>query len=72
MVTAALRETVDQLSEAERRDLVHYLKQTLDDDLALTDEQVAELERRDAELVHGVVEPLTVAELMQRVRARLR
>lgn len=71
MVTPPLKATVDQLSDAERRDLLHYLEQTVDDDFALTDEQVAELERRDAELVSGTVAPLTVDGLMQRVRARI-
>lgn len=72
MVTPKLKATVDQLSDAERRDLLHYLEQTVEDDFALTDEQVAELERRDAELVSGVVEAVTVAELLQRVRTRTR
>lgn len=72
MVTPTLKATVDQLSDAERRDLLHYLEQTVEDDFALTDEQVAELERRDAELVGGAVEALTVDELMQRVRARIK
>lgn len=70
MVTSALKATVDRLSDAERRDLLHYLEQTAEDDFALTQEQVAELERRDADLVHGAVEPLTIAELLQRVCAR--
>lgn len=72
MVTPPLKAAVDQLSDAERRDLLHYLEQTVEDDFALTDEQVAELERRDAELVGGAVEALTVDELMQRVRARIK
>lgn len=72
MVTPTLKATVDQLSDAERRDLLHYLEQTVEDDFALTDEQVAELERRDAELVGGAVEALKVDELMQRVRARIK
>ena len=71
MVTPTLKATVDGLSDAERRDLLHYLEQTVDDDFALTDEQVAELERRDAELVSGVVEPLRADLLMQRVRDRI-
>ncbi|USQ81695.1 addiction module protein [Ornithinimicrobium faecis] len=72
MVRPALKATVDQLSETERRDLLHYLEQGVDDGFTLTQEQVAELERRDAELVTGAVDPLTVGELMQRVRSRLR
>lgn len=72
MVTSALKATVDRLSDAERRDLLHSVERTLEDDFALTEEQVAELERRDAELVNGAVESLTVDELMQRVRARPR
>ncbi|TAK70376.1 MAG: hypothetical protein EPO13_05440 [Actinomycetota bacterium] len=72
MVTPTLKATVDQLSDAERRDLLHYLEQTVTDDFTLTDEQVAEPERRDAELASGVVEALTVDELMQRVRARIK
>jgi len=71
MVKPALKATVDQLNDAERRDLLHYLEQTVDEDFTLTPEQVAELERRDGELVDGAVEPLTVGGLMQRVRARL-
>lgn len=71
MVTPALKATVDQLSEAERHDLLHYLEQTVEDGFALTDEQVAELERRDADLAGGVVAPVTVDELMQRVRDRI-
>jgi putative addiction module component (TIGR02574 family) len=71
MVTPALKATVDRLSEAERRDLLHYLEQTVEDDFALTDEQVTELERRDAELATGAVAPLTTDELMQRVRSRI-
>lgn len=71
MVTPTLKATVDRLSDTERRDLLHYLEQTVDDDFVLTDEQVAELERRDAELVSGAVAPLTVDGLMQRVRARI-
>lgn len=72
MVTPTLKAAVDQLSDAERRDLLHYLEQTVDEDFVLTDEQVAEIERRDAELANGAVEPLTVGDLMQRVRARIR
>lgn len=72
MVTSGLKATVDGLSEAERRDLLHYLEQTVDDDFELTDEQVADIERRDAEIRAGVVEPLTVDQFMQRVRARFR
>ena len=72
MLTPTLKANVDQLSDTELRDLLHYLEQTVEDDFALTDEHVAELERRDAELVGGAVEALTVDELMQRVRARIR
>lgn len=56
MVSPTLKATVDQLSDTERRDLLHYLEQTVDDDFALTDEQVAELERRAAELVSGAAD----------------
>ncbi len=72
MVTPTLKAAVDRLSDAERRDLLHYLEQTVDDDFALTDGQVAELEYRDAELVSGAVGPLTVDALMHRVRGRIR
>lgn len=68
MVTQTLKTTVDRLSDAERRDLLHYLRQTVEDDFRLAEDQVAELERRDAELVDDIAEPLTVTELMQRVR----
>ncbi len=44
----------------------------MDDDFALTEDQMAELERRDADLVNGIVEPLTVEQLMQRVTSELR
>jgi putative addiction module component (TIGR02574 family) len=71
MVTPALKATVDRLGPAERRDLLHYLEQTVEDDFTLTEEQAAELERRDAELVDGAVEPLAVEQLMRRVRARI-
>lgn len=71
MLTPTLKATVDQFSDAERRDLLHYLEQTVEDDVALTDEQVAELERRDAELTSGAVEALMVDDLMQRVRTRI-
>ncbi|USQ79949.1 addiction module protein [Ornithinimicrobium faecis] len=72
MVTPGLKATIDRLSDAERRDLLHYLEQTVDDDFALTEDQMAELERRDADLVNGIVEPLTVEQLMQRVTSELR
>lgn len=72
MVTSDLKAAVDGLSEAERRDLLHYLEQTVEDDYELTDEQIAELERRDAEIRSGVVKPLTVDQFMHRVRARIR
>lgn len=72
MVTPALKATVDQLSEAERHDLLHYLEQTVDDDFALTNEQVDELERRDAALASGAAAPLTTDGLIRRVRDRIR
>ncbi|MBP8921680.1 MAG: addiction module protein [Micropruina sp.] len=72
MVTQTLKTTVDLLSDAERRDLLHYLEQTIEDDFELTGEQVSELERRDAELASGAVTPLTVSELMQQVRGSIR
>lgn len=72
MVTSDLKAAGDGLSEAERRDLLHYLEQTVEDDYELTDEQIAELKRRDAEIRAGVVEPLSVDQFMHRVRARIR
>lgn len=69
MVTSSLKATVDGLSETERRDLLHYLEQTVVDDFALTDAQAAEVERRDAEIRTGAVTPLTVNQFMQRVRS---
>jgi Putative addiction module component. len=72
MVTSSLKATVDGLSDDERRDLLHYLEQTVEDDFRLTEEQVAELERRDAELQTGAVEPLTAGQLMHRLRAHTR
>ena len=71
MVTPSLKEAVDRLDEAERRDLLHYLEQTVADDIELLPEQITELERRDAELASGAVAPLTAGDLMQRVRERL-
>jgi len=51
MVTAALRETVDALSAEERVSLLEYLERTTDvDTMTLTEEQLAVLERRDAEM----------------------
>lgn len=73
MVTPALKATVDQLSEDERRDLLHYLEQTVDDDaITLTSEQITELERRDAELASGSVSALSAADLVQRARDSIR
>lgn len=71
MVTPTLKAAVDRLGDDERRDLLHYLEQTVADDIELLPEQIDELERRDAELVSGAVAPLTVGDLLQRVRARL-
>lgn len=70
MVRSSLRATVDRLSDAERRDLLHYLEQTIEDDLHLTKDEVAELERRDSELRRGAVVPLTTDQLLERVRSR--
>lgn len=72
MVTSSLKATVDGLSVAERRDLLHYLEQTVDYDFELTEGQVAELERRDAAIRTGAVAPLTVDQLMQRMRTSIR
>jgi predicted transcriptional regulator len=71
MVRPPLKDAVDQLSQAERRDLLHYLEQTVVDDFVLTEEQAAGLERRDAESASGAVAPLTVDELMRKARARV-
>lgn len=59
MVTSSLKAAVDGLSEAERRDLLHYLEQTVDYDFELSEEQVTELERRDAEIRTGAMAPLS-------------
>lgn len=72
MVTSSLKATVDGLSDAERRDLLHYLEQTVDNDFELSEVQVAEVERRDNELRSGAATPLTMEQFMQRVRAGLR
>lgn len=71
MVKPKLKALVDQLSDAERRDLLHYLEHTAEDNFALTSEQADELERRDAELAGGAVTALTAEEFTQRVRDRL-
>lgn len=71
MVSPTLKATVDGLSQAERRDLRHYLEQTIDETFVLTSEQMEELERRDAQLVSGAVEPVKPRGLMQRARARI-
>lgn len=71
-MTSNLKATVDGLSDAERRHLLHYLEQTFEEDFELSEEQVAELERRDEELRTGTVAPLTVDQFMQRVRTRIR
>lgn len=72
MVASRIKATVDRLSDAERRDLLHYLEQTVEDDFELTEEQVVEVERRDSEVRSGAVAPLTIDQVMQRVRARLK
>lgn len=69
MVMPSLKATVDRLTDAERRDLLHYLEQTVENDFELTERQVEELERRDSELRNEVVAPLTTDELTQRVRS---
>lgn len=71
MVTSSLKATIDGLSDTERRDLLLYLEQTVEDDSELAGEQVAELERRDAEIHTGAVTALPVDQFMQRVRARI-
>jgi putative addiction module component (TIGR02574 family) len=51
MVTTALRETVDALSAEDRVSLLEYLERTTDfGDTTLTEEQLALLDRRDAEM----------------------
>ena len=51
MVTAALRETVDALGVDEQVSLLEYLDRIVGvDDTELTDEQLATLDRRDANM----------------------
>jgi len=51
MVSLALQQTIDALSIEERISLLEYLERTTDiGDMTLTDDQLAELERRDAQM----------------------
>lgn len=59
-----LKDAVDRLSRAERRELLHDLEQTVESDFTLTEDQVGEVEHRDAELAAGAVAPRTVDEFM--------
>ncbi|MGV9769428.1 addiction module protein [Microbacterium sp. NPDC003461] len=72
MVTPGLKATVDRLTPDERRDLLHYLEQTVDDQFELTREQIAELERRDSELTDGRADSVGIDEFMRQARARIR
>jgi len=51
MVSSALRETVDALSAEDQVSLLEYLERIVGvDDVELSDEQLATLDRRDAEM----------------------
>jgi len=51
MVSPTIYEAVDALSVEDRMSLLEYLERTVGvDDMTLTDEQLATLDRRDAEM----------------------
>jgi len=70
MVTAALRETVDALSVEERMSLVEHIERTTDlSDGTLTDEELATLDRRDAEMGADPTLGVSEDELIARLKA---
>ena len=72
MVTTELREVVDALSVEERFSLLEYIERTTDvGDIALTEEELAILDRRDAEMDAVPSIGIPADELFRRIRSRL-
>ena len=70
MVTTAIREAVDALSAEERVSLLEYLERTTNtDDVLLTDEAIAVLDRRDAEMDADPSIGIPADEFFRQVRA---
>jgi len=73
MVTAALRETVDALSVEDQVSLLEYLERVVGaSDADLTDEQLAVLDRRDAEMDADPSIGIPEDVFFRQIRARLR
>ena len=71
MVTPALREIVDALSTEDRVSLLEYLERTTDlGSVTLTDEQLAVIARRDAEMDADPSIGVSEDEFMARLRAQ--
>jgi len=69
MVSTALRETVDALSVDERVSLLEYLERTTDfPDEMLTDEQIAMLDRRAAEMKADPSRGIPSEQLIKRLK----
>ena len=74
MVTAALREAVDALGIEDRMSLLEHLERTIDDldDEPPTDEQLATISHRDAEMDADPTIGTPEEEFFRQVRARLK
>ena len=71
MVTLPLQETIDGLSVEDRVGLLEYLERTTDfGDATLTDEQLATIARRDAEMDADPSIGLSEQEFMARLRTK--
>ena len=71
MFSEALRETVDALSPDEQASLLEYLERVVGvDDMKLTDEQLATIDRRDAEMDADQSLGVSRDEFMARLRAK--
>ena len=71
MVSSALYEAVDALSIEDRVSLLEYLERTIGvDDMTLTDEQLATLDRRDAEMDADPTLGVTEDEFFARLEAK--
>ena len=71
MVTAALRETVDALSVEDQVSLMEYLERTVGiDDAELTDEHLATLDRRAAEMDTDPTLGMSKDEFIARLKAK--
>jgi len=71
MVTAALRETVDALSVEDQVSLMEYLERIVGvDDVELTDEQLATLDRRAAEMDANPTLGVSRDEFIARLKAK--